>query len=163
MTKQKESLLLAFNKGYRISKEGLIVNPSGILLKGTIIKNIKRPDYRSLSIKLEGKKVPLKVHRLQAYQKFGEKIFEEGIVVRHKNGNSLDNSWDNILIGTASENMLDIPKEDRRNNASHPKHDHISIISDYKSGLNYQEIMLKYNISSKGTVSYIINKSMKNT
>lgn len=40
------------------------------------------------------------IHRLQAYQKFGDKIYEDGIVVRYLNGDRYDNSYDNIGIGT---------------------------------------------------------------
>lgn len=88
-------------------------------------------------------------------------MFEEGIVVRHFNGNPLDNSEDNILIGTQSENMQDIPKEKRVLNASNPIYNHEDILSDRYSGMTYKEIMLKYNIKSKGTISFIVNKSLK--
>lgn len=111
------------------------------------------------------------VHRLQAYQKFGDKIFENKIVVRHLNGNYLDNSWDNILIGTFSDNKMDIPKENRiksATTASRKMQDNIRtyderclIYEDLKNNIPYKEVMLKHNISSKGTLSFMKNKSIE--
>ena len=67
----------------------------------------------------------------------------------------------NIKTVTLSDNSLDIPKEKRVLNASNPKHDHEKIIQDFKNGYKYKEIMEKYGIKSKGTISFIINKSLK--
>lgn len=79
-------------------------------------------------------------------------------MVRHLNGNKLDNSFENIAIGTQQDNMLDKPKHKRIEWASHPKYDYESIKKDRLLGMTYRELMNKYNISSKGTISYIINK-----
>ena len=86
-------------------------------------------------------------------------MFKEGIEVRHLNGNSKDNSFDNIEIGTHSENMMDIPKEKRFLGGSEPIHKHKEIIEDRKKGFTYNQLCKKYNISSKGTISFIINES----
>lgn len=40
------------------------------------------------------------------------------------------------------------------------KYSHEDILNDHKLGMSYNQIREKYNIKSKGTVSYIINKSM---
>ena len=56
-------------------------------------------------------------HRLQAYTKFGDALFEDGVVTRHGKGGPLDNSWDNINIGTQAANMKDIPAKERRRSA----------------------------------------------
>ena len=76
--------------------------------------------------------------------------------------NSLNNSWDNLKIGTHSDNMMDQSKEIRINKASnaHKKYSDelvIEIKADRDSGYSYKDLMLKYNISSKGTLSNIIN------
>lgn len=53
-------------------------------------------------------------HRLAAYCKYGEELFNENVdVVRHLDGNPINNSWDNIVIGTYSENELDKSPEIR--------------------------------------------------
>lgn len=46
-------------------------------------------------------------HRVVALKKFGAQIFENKIVVRHINGNKLDNSPDNIMIGSQNDNIKD--------------------------------------------------------
>jgi hypothetical protein len=144
------------NLGYTINKNGSIFNPKGKLIKTCVSGNYLKVGLRILSYE----SYSLKIHKIQAYQKYGDAIFKKGIVVRHKDGNSLNNSWDNILIGTQSDNMMDIPKEQRILNASNPIHNHEDILKDRNAGLTYKELMEKYNISSKGTISFIINKSL---
>lgn len=63
--------------------------------------------------------------------------------------------------------MFDQPKEIRirkASNANKVYSDELvkQIIKDHEDGLSYREIMNKYNISSKGTLSYIINKRLRN-
>jgi hypothetical protein len=48
-----------------------------------------------------------------------ETSYEEGTVVRHLNGDPGSNAWDNIAIGTMSDNMFDIPKQIRIRRAEH--------------------------------------------
>lgn len=84
------------------------------------------------------------------------------MVVRHLNGNILDNSITNIEIGTNSDNMMDIPEKIRQKRSSNANKkypdDIVSLIkSDREKGMSYKELMNKYNILSKGTLSYIIN------
>ena len=104
-------VLTAYEKGYYVDKEG------NVWFNGKQRKLIphntgKKKPYYQFAIRLTNGKVKnVKVHKLQAYQKFGDKMFEDGIVVRHLNDNSLDNSWDNIEIGTDSDNMMIYPKK----------------------------------------------------
>lgn len=118
--------------------------------------------YPVISIPIGGKggKYPIKVHRLVAYQKFGNKIFEKGIQVRHLNGNKLDFSFENIELGTAKQNCQDIPKE-RRIKASKTAHTYMKRRIPFEMACkireelkNYQKgdcakIARKYNISSE--------------
>lgn len=158
MSRQEEVIRLANLKGYFVNEEGIVFNSKHEHIKLSASKT----KYLSFNIRTT-KKCPTRcyVHRLQAFQKYKEKIFEEGVVVRHLDNNSLNNRSDNLEIGTQKDNALDIPKEKRIINASHPKHNHENIIKDYLSGSTYKDIMAKYNISSKGTVSFIIKKSIK--
>jgi len=160
MTKQEEITRASKERGYVVNNEGLVFNGMGKQL--SIGKSSK--GYLSFNIRLDKESNPTRsfVHRLQAFQKFGDEIFKDGIVVRHLNGISTDNSYGNIGIGTCSENSLDIPKEKRIINASNPIHNHEDIINDRKNGYSYKELMDKYSITSKGTISFIINKSLKN-
>lgn len=108
----------AFNKGYRINKDG-IVNYKDKEVNGFIRKVYKIFGFRTI----EGKRQHCSFHRLQAYQKFGDKIYEKGIVVRHLDGNpwnnTWDNTWDNIEIGTAHDNRMDMEPEKRLRLAIH--------------------------------------------
>lgn len=156
MTKESRVLKEFFKLGYDINKNGVVTNP-----KGKIVKGCGNPIYLKIGLRiLEFKSFSLKIHRIQAYKKYGNKIFEEGIKIRHLNNIPTDNSWDNILTGTHSDNMMDIPKEKRRQMASNPRHNHSAIIKDYNNGMTYKQLMQKYNVSSKGTISFIIKKSL---
>lgn len=156
-SKANKAILKAVEKGYTIDKKG---NVYGIKNKNKLYLYNNRDGYYSFGIRMNKKRITIQVHRFQAYMKFGKKALEEGIHVRHLNNISTDNSWDNIAIGSQSDNMMDIPKKQRRKNASHPKYNHKQILLDRKNGMKYTEIMKKYNIASKSTVSYIINKSI---
>lgn len=161
MTKQEEITRLSKEKGYYVDKKGYVFNKDGKSI--SLSSNNKGTGYKSFNIRVNGSNPTRSfVHRLQAFQKFGDVIFKEDMVIRHLNGDSLDNSFENIGIGTLSDNMLDIPKEKRVLNASNPRHDHEKIIQDFKNGYTYKEIMEKHGITSKGTVSFIVNKSLKN-
>ena len=157
MSKSEEAVKTASIKGYIVTEVGTVIGKNK---KELSLYNYK--NYFFFSIKLFNSKTKLVgVHRLQAFQKYGEKIFEKGVQVRHLNGISSDNSFNNIAIGNNSENQLDIPKEDRILRASNPKYNHEDILMDRNLGLTYRELMIKYNISSKGTMSFIIKDSLK--
>ena len=98
-------------------------------------------------------------------------IFEKGIVARHLDGNSLNNSWNNIRIGTPSDNQMDRDESCRKNSATiasrkmqnniRSYEERCLIYEDLKNGISYSEIMNKHNISSKGTLSFMKNKSLE--
>lgn len=156
-SKQVELTKLAYNKGYRANKNGEIIGTRGDKLnlykdlKGYLMFTIRRPNS-----------CPTRtfVHKLQAYQLFGDDCFKQGFVIRHLNGNKEDNSVNNIQIGTVLDNIMDMTPLQRKLNASSPKHNHSEIINDRLLGMTYKEIQEKYNISSKSTISFIINNSM---
>lgn len=70
----------------------------------------------TLHVRVNGKRKSFKVyvHRLLAYQKFGDALFTDGIEVRHLDDDSRNNRWDNIGLGTHRQNMLDQSLEKRR-------------------------------------------------
>jgi hypothetical protein len=92
----------------------------------------------------------LKIHKLQAYKKFGEEIFKQGIVVRHLNGNKTDNSWENISIGTQSDNMMDRSEEERKSHSKGRKRVSeevkLQLIRERESGKSYGQISKEYKI-----------------
>jgi hypothetical protein len=161
MNKQEQITRSSKEKGYSVDKDGKVLNKDGKII--SLSKNNKGQGYLSFNIRINGSNPTRSfVHRLQAFQKYGDIIFKEDVVVRHLDGISTNNSYDNIGIGSFSDNMLDIPKEKRIVNASNPTYDHEAILKDRKEGYTYKEIMEKHGIPSKGTISFIINKSLKN-
>lgn len=143
--------------GYRVLEDGQVIG----LKRKPLNLYLNKTGYLSFSIRKEDKNnTNLNVHKLQAYQKYGDLSIQEGIVVRHLNGNKQDNSYDNIAIGTQLENIIDMTPLQRKLNASSPIHNHLKIIEDITSGMSYKQVQEKYNISSKGTISFIVNKSM---
>src|SRR3990167_2628340 len=138
---------VAFFKGYRIDVEGNLLNKIGVLCKP--YKNKK--GYLSFSVRMPNKKSKMFLfHRLQALQKYGIEVYNDGIIVRHKNNNKTDNSWENILIGTHRQNSMDIPEQTRIKHAKHAasflkKYDNESIIEFYRKTESYKRTMEKFN------------------
>lgn len=158
--------IAAFEMGYRVDKNGVLRNNNNDIVKCSINSR----GYLKTGIRLNSKVINILVHRLQAYIKYGNKIYDKNIEVRHLNGVKTDNSYDNILIGSHIENMLDIDEKTRikkamiasksRKNA-YSKDKIYNIKKDRLLGMTYKQLMDKYNISSKGTVNYILNHDYK--
>lgn len=149
----------AVEKGYYVDKSGNAMRANSNKILGTS-GNRK---YRYIGLKENGKSIKVYIHRLQAYLKFGDKIYMEGIQVRHLNGNLYDNSFDNIEIGTGSENIMDIPEHVRVRCASKANKKYsdeivLEIRKLHEQGVPYKELMKRFNIGSKGTMSSIVNK-----
>lgn len=166
LTKADKNLRIAIEKGYYTDSDGNIFSR---------FKKLKPScagmDYLTFNVVgIDGKSRRVCVHKVQAYLKFGDKIFEEGIVVRHLDGNPLNNSWVNIAIGTQSDNTNDIPKEKRINrailasrknqNKTRTYDERCKIYDDIISGITCYKIGKKYNINT-GTLSYMKNKSIE--
>lgn len=166
------ALIEAFNRGYRII-DNIIYNPKGEQLRGYIgcdKSNYlhKKGYYKhsfSIKSKIYHKRINILVCKLVAYQKFGLRLFGKNIEIRHLDGNSLNNRENNIAIGTHSQNMFDIPKEIRIrssiNASSKTRKFSDCLIKEIKDkhslGVSYKTLMKEYNISSKGTMSFIIH------
>jgi hypothetical protein len=170
LSKHDELIKFAYSKGYDFTMEGDIIGPSGKKLKLQITKNNNGVKYYRFGVKTkQNEKRNVNVHRFIAYHKFGNKIHEPGMYVRHLDNDSLNNSYDNIGIGTASDNQMDRPEEERmacsinaatkRRKFSDKEIEEIR--KKHKNGSSYKTLMKEYNISSKGTISYIINNKYK--
>lgn len=147
----------AHERGFKVLNDGTVISHTGRILKGYI----NSTGYIVVAIRVNKIRHCFGVHKLMAYQKYGESMFEDGIVVRHLNGNSLDNSFDNIAIGTQQQNNLDKTPEVRMRAALHAasfirKHDKEKV-KEYFKDHGFKKAMIHFGISSKGTMSYIIN------
>ena len=148
-------------------------------MNGNLTKNGKplnpKPDKRGGYLihhgSLYSERFQIKVHRLQAFIKFGEQIYSEKIHVRHLNGNPSDNSFDNIAIGSPSENQYDVPEEVRKARPRHYRkttnlkgdsiYDVEKVVELHKNGFSYRQIMKELGIKSASCVSRLINNTAK--
>lgn len=153
--KLKFTLERAVKLGFRVEKDGTLTK------NGKIIKVNSRHSgprtYLRTNIVYKHVSYTLNVHQLQAYQKFGNELFKDGIVVRHLNDISDDNSWDNIAIGSYKDNSSDISEEKKKLMIPKPKYDYKEVKELREKGLTYKQIMEVTGIKSKSTVSRIIN------
>lgn len=157
MSKYLESVKFAYDKGYCVDDIG------NVYYHNKLRKLRSHNGYKRFSFRHDGKIIHVKVHQLQAYQKYGDEIFKENIVIRHLNGNPSDNSYDNIAIGTASDNMMDIPENIRKAKALHAssftiKYNHKDIYDFYLKTKSYKQTMNKFDIKSKNTITFIRKK-----
>ena len=160
MTARQHRIKTCFARGYRAIENGTkVLDPSG-KEKNLFLNN---RGYLRFSYHQDGKDGGMEVHSLVAYQKFGEKLFEEGIQVRHLDGTRTNNTPENIALGTQKQNTMDRSPTSRKQHAKHAasfwkKHDHDAIRRFYtENDVSYSDVMAKFGISSKGTVSWIIN------
>jgi len=164
------ALLEAVERGYMVDAKGIAHNKHGDAINGCLCTT----GYKYITIRMDkyfGRRKCCKVfiHRIMAYQKFGDKIFDECLEVRHLNNNKLDNSWGNVSIGTPSENRYDLDEKTRLRTSkiaakAQRKFTDDEIISmrlKHKNGLSYKKIMDEYKIA-KSTLSYIINGNTYN-
>lgn len=158
------NLIIAKEKGYYSDILGNIYSP---FQKLNLIKtNSNTTPYYVFGVRYKNKVRIIMTHRFIAYLKFGDKIFDEGIVVRHLNSNSLDNSYENILLGTHTDNMRDKSKNvtvkaaiiAASKNRRFSDNQVMEIIFDRKNDFSYKKLCEKYN-TSKGTLSYFFNKA----
>ena len=168
LSRQKEYAIDAYNQGYRVY-DGKIINiytgntrSPHLMSKGSgyyIYRFSIRPSNAKYT------RCSVYVHQLLAYQKYGMKAFEDGVVVRHLDGNSLNNMDENVVIGSQSDNMMD-RSPDKRLEHSIKASTTVRKFSDEvvakikhlrQEGYTYKQLMDEFNISSKGTLHYILN------
>jgi hypothetical protein len=164
MSQANDALLFAAEKGYYVDMNGNAYSPSGKKL------SLKLSGGRySFGMRYEGIVVRVKIHKFIAYFKFGDKMFEDKIEIRHLDNDSLNNNWDNIEIGTHSENMMDITSKVRVEKAIHAgkkvrvfsDEEVKSINIDRNNGFTYKDLEEKYG-SPKSTWSYFFNYAYYN-
>jgi len=165
LNKAQKNIELAFCKGYRVV-DGEVISP----ISGRKLKLGNKNGYYKFSIKDEtNTRQNIQVHRLVAFQKFGYDAFKEEIETRHLNNDSLNNLDENIEIGTSNQNAMDKDPETRMR-VSIKAASKLRKFTDkqveeirkkHNSGWSYKRLMEYYDISSKGTMSHIINNKYK--
>ncbi len=147
---------IAKQRGYKVTEDGVFCG-----VRDKILKH-KNKGYLCVSIKVNGKNKSLYAHRLQAYQKYGEDIYQEGLCVRHLNGDKSDNSFDNISIGTNRDNVMDRPKAEREriaNLASRQtiKYNKDEVVQYYSKCNRSRKKTMEHFGMSKAGLHYILN------
>lgn len=159
MNKTNKALTHAYRRGYRVSIDGKRVKG---IRKKSLSLTPNSSGYFQFCIRLPiGERYPVDVHRLQAFQKYGLEMFEEGMNVRHLNNNKLDNSWDNIAIGTMSDNSMDMSPRARsmRPMACLSESDVLDIARRVENGAykHYQLLAEEYGLKSEQSIYNIMN------
>ena len=157
------AIRLAHFKGYRVVN-GKVISPHGkIRICQTKGRSNFRTPYLQFTIGIGNKKTTqVCVHRLVAFQKFGEASFGSEIQVRHLDDNSLNNLDHNIGIGTRLDNAMDQSPE-KRSARGHCKHTQDlleRVKQDHDNGLSYKKLRKKYGLSLS-LLSYYLSKNAK--
>ena len=149
------------------SEKGYVVDDNGSVFYNGKQRKLrfksKNQKYYCFTARINCTTTRIEVHRLQAFQKYGSKIFEDGIVVRHLNGDSTDNSIANIEIGSYQDNSLDVPQKRRIEHAQYmagftQKYNHDEVYEFYQKTHSYKKTMERFGITSKNGLHHIIKK-----
>jgi hypothetical protein len=166
MNETTAAIKRAVQRGYWAAADGTVYGPQGCPLK-LQLRGRAGKLYPCFNVLSNGVRRPIPAHKLIAYLKFGDASAVDGIVVRHLDDNPLNNSWENIAIGTQSDNLLDRAEIDRKLSAqkagrtnSKPEAFWDQVRAEYESGASYNELTKKYGLA-KGTLSYRLSKTGK--
>lgn len=162
---RKPYVKLAYDKGYRATKSGDILGSSGKRRKLAVYGSKNYPYLGfTIAIPRTKRRVWICVHQLQAYQKFGDDYLLSDLIVRHLNSDSLDNSYENIGVGTQRENMLDVSVSVRLKRSHYAAKTQrkvspeqvVEIRNKKANGHTLRMLREEYGLA-KSTVSYIVN------
>lgn len=166
MSKANEVTALAHRKGYRVTEQGEVVNATGRTRKCQT-KRSKGDARLVFNVAIGYRKVfPVLVHKLQAYQKFGDEAFKVGTLVRHLDGNAFNNRPDNIALGTPTDNAMDRRPIARQLHAQKGNRGKGAvceatwgrIVLDHVGGMGYKKLRTKYGVGLS-TLSYRLSRT----
>lgn len=150
MSKTNEAMVAACSKGMRV------VGGEVYGVRGGVLKlKVDSSGYPIVSACYNGVTYPVRVHRIVAYAKYGDALFESGIVTRHLDSDPMNFDSDNIVIGTESQNRMDMPEGERRRlaqnaanvNRKYSDEMEAAMCNDYVGGMGYSKLGSKYNMS----------------
>jgi hypothetical protein len=168
--KNINGVVKAYEKGYRVI-DGDVISPYDGKKRKLYLYKDRKGTYRRYTFNITGEnrfhKYTVNVHQLIAYQKYGNIIFNEGIEVRHIDGNSLNNKDDNIIIGSRFDNEMDKPIEIRQKSARSAAsrrrvftNDEIEDIRKRRrEGASYGSLMSEFGIVAKSSVRFFLNNN----
>jgi len=159
----KQCVVIAYEMGYRIIDNKLYKNEKFVSNGYNSKGYLKFAVFHPLLQKLKN----VHFHRLLAYEKYGNTWLYSKLLIRHLNGISTDNSWDNIALGTHKDNYDDISIDKRKDighnisiaNTKINSEEFSTIISMRNNNMSLKNIAEKYNVSI--TSIWRILKSVK--
>ena len=106
MSNLNRALIWAYNHGYVAREDGSVAGKTVDSMSLYTGGGKKGGRYLRFNVKppWSKHKVHVKVHRLVAYQKYGE-FWKSGLEVDHIDGDILNNSFDNIRVVTHTDNI----------------------------------------------------------
>lgn len=110
-SKLSKNLIRFFQLGYWFDHESSSIR--GFNFSKKIDRIYKGQAYPQFALSYKGKCRTLPVHKIIAIQKFGIAHLFEGLDVRHLDDDPMNMSFDNIEIGSRSQNIMDIPPNRR--------------------------------------------------
>lgn len=132
---------------------------------GHPVTGVIKDGLKLSTVNCSGVSISIYHHELQAYQKYGELLFEDGNLIHHENRILLDNSWENIGLFNADGLPLEVPEQVMHDNSLHGhrkpkqnKYNHTAIQQFHKACRSYKKTMDHFGIPSKGTLHNILNK-----
>jgi hypothetical protein len=164
----------AFEKGYRVTKDGKVLSPTGTFRKLGMSSGCSRssgtsrPRYLTFNVVDSRKKrVPVPVHRLAGYQLYGEAALDSVTQVRHLDGDHTNNRFTNLAIGSGTDNALDRPEAERKAHARHAASFRRNLTDrqvgrlkkDRARGETYAQLSEKYGIA-KSSISRIMHGTL---
>jgi hypothetical protein len=84
-----------FDLPYRISNTGKVINQ-----KGKLMVSLKNADIYLVTLRKDKKQRRVTIHRLVAHYFLGVDLNDSTLVVKHKDGNVLNNCVDNLEVST---------------------------------------------------------------
>ena len=147
----------AYSLGYRVTDDGVLMGPLGVRKP-----RLNYDGYYTFNFKSGRKNRTATVHRLAAYQHFGDALYAPGIETRHLDSCRTNNCKANIARGTRSDNAFDKPKATRlkqgREAATKLSDEQVTQLRvERDAGATLKILCSKYGLG-KSTVSYIVNR-----
>lgn len=105
-SRRENALIHAHKIGYRATNDGRVISP-----RGREIKLQQLHGYKYFNVWHNGRAAHVTVHRLQALQKYGERLLNAKIETRHLDNTRGNNAAYNIAIGSHRVNCNDTPRE----------------------------------------------------
>jgi hypothetical protein len=151
LSKSSSAVVIVHRKGFRVTPDGVLTRRNKLFINPGV-KDGYAVVYSSC-YNFGMTSINCGVHRLMAYQKYGNAIFSVGVQVRHLNGNSLDNSYD------ANDKPRSTHERTTKNAASYLRRftdeEVVEILNDrYTRNMTLAQIRAKWNMC-KATASYI--------